>query len=107
MSPFEALYGWSCNTPISWSDPVNRVLIGPEMLADMEQEMQVIKKNLRQHRVGIRAMQIRIGCLRSSSLGNMCTCASNQRRAPYELDHVLRWHHDFVDPLVLLRGLGK
>ena len=29
MSMFEALYGWSCNNPINWSDPVNRVLIGP------------------------------------------------------------------------------
>ena len=28
MSPFKALYGQICNTPISWSDPVNRVLIG-------------------------------------------------------------------------------
>ena len=27
MSLFEALYGWSCNTPISWSDPVNKVVI--------------------------------------------------------------------------------
>jgi len=37
MSPFEALYGKSCNTPISWSDQLNRVLIGPNMLAHMEQ----------------------------------------------------------------------
>jgi len=47
MSIFEALYGWSCNTPISWSDLVNKVLIGPDMLVYMEQEMQVIKKNLK------------------------------------------------------------
>ena len=47
MSHFKALYGLSCNTPISWSDPVNRVLIGPNMLADMELKMQVIKKNLK------------------------------------------------------------
>jgi len=47
MSPFEALYGQSCNTPISWSDPVIRVLIGLNMFADMEQEMEVIKKNLK------------------------------------------------------------
>jgi len=32
MSPFEALYGWSCNTPVNWSDLVNRVLIGPDFL---------------------------------------------------------------------------
>lgn len=47
MIPFEALYGWSCNTPISWSDAVSRVLIGRDMLEDMEQGMQVIKKNLK------------------------------------------------------------
>eukprot|EP00253_Pinus_taeda_P030645 PITA_30645 len=47
MSPFEASYGRSCNTPISWSDLVSRVIIGPNMLANMEQEMQVIKKNIK------------------------------------------------------------
>lgn len=36
MSPFDELYGRSCNTPIGWSDLVSRVLIGPGMLADME-----------------------------------------------------------------------
>jgi len=28
MSLLEALYGKSCNTPISWSDPVNKLFIG-------------------------------------------------------------------------------
>lgn len=46
MSLFEALYRHTCNTPISWSDPVNRVLIGLDMLEEMEHEMQVIKKNM-------------------------------------------------------------
>jgi len=36
MSLFKALYGRSCNTPINWSDPVNRVLIGMDMLENME-----------------------------------------------------------------------
>lgn len=47
MSPFEALYGQSCNTIISWSDLVNRIGIGPNMLEEMEQEMQVIEMNLK------------------------------------------------------------
>lgn len=52
MNLFEALYGRSCNTVIKWSDLVNRVLIRMDMLVEMEQEMQVIKKNLKitQHR---------------------------------------------------------
>ena len=36
MILFEALYGQSCNTPISWSDSVNRALIRSYMLAEME-----------------------------------------------------------------------
>jgi hypothetical protein len=31
-SPFEVLYGRLCNTPISWSNPINRVTIGLDML---------------------------------------------------------------------------
>jgi len=39
MSPFDALHGKNYNTSISWSGPVNRVLIGPDMLAETKQEM--------------------------------------------------------------------
>jgi len=42
-SLYEALYGRSCNNPISWSDPINKVLIGPNILKEMEQQIQVIK----------------------------------------------------------------
>ena len=48
MSSFKALYGLSCNNPISQSDLMNRVLIGPDMLAEVEQEIQVIKMNLKE-----------------------------------------------------------
>jgi hypothetical protein len=34
MSPFEALYGRPCNTPVTWSNPVNRISFGPNMLND-------------------------------------------------------------------------
>lgn len=47
MSIFQALYGKGCNIPINQSDLVNSVLLGPYMLAKMEQEMQVIKNNLK------------------------------------------------------------
>jgi hypothetical protein len=32
MSPFEDLYGRQCKIPISWSNPVERITIGPNML---------------------------------------------------------------------------
>ena len=50
-------------------------------------------------------MQIRIGCSRSSRLGNRCTCASNRGRVPYRLGHVPRWHPGFVDLFKILERI--
>jgi hypothetical protein len=47
MSPFEVLYGRLCNTPVSWSNPVNKISIGPDMLKEMEQQVTQIKQNLK------------------------------------------------------------
>jgi hypothetical protein len=47
MSPFEVLYGRSCNTPVSWSNPVNIISFGPDMLKEMEQQVTQIKQNLK------------------------------------------------------------
>ena len=37
MSPFEALYGRKCNTLVSWDNPIDKVVIGPGMIKDMEE----------------------------------------------------------------------
>jgi hypothetical protein len=47
MSPFEVLYGIPCNTPVSCSNPMNRVTIGLDMLKEMEQQVTQIKQNLK------------------------------------------------------------
>jgi hypothetical protein len=47
MSPFEALYGRKCNTPVSWDNIADREVIGPELLKEMEEKMLNIKQNLR------------------------------------------------------------
>jgi hypothetical protein len=38
-SPFEVLYGRPCNTPVSWSNPIIKITIGPDMLKEMEQQV--------------------------------------------------------------------
>ena len=37
MIPFEILCGRKCTTPVSWNIPVDNLMVGPEMLQDMEQ----------------------------------------------------------------------
>ena len=48
MSPFEVLYGRKCHTPISWDKPIDKIIVGPELLKDMEEKMVKIKQNLKE-----------------------------------------------------------
>eukprot|EP00253_Pinus_taeda_P005316 PITA_05316 len=47
MSPFEVLYGRKCRTPSSWSGPEDKLVLGPEMLAEMEQMVKKVRANLK------------------------------------------------------------
>ncbi|XP_068317376.1 uncharacterized protein [Pyrus communis] len=47
IAPFEALYDRSCRTPLCWSEVGERVLVGPEIVEETTQNVQVIKFNLK------------------------------------------------------------
>ena len=47
MSPFKHLYGRKFRTSINWSSPETKLMLGLEMLAEMEPEVRNIRKNLR------------------------------------------------------------
>jgi len=47
MSSFEALYNRKCNTPVSWDNPADRAVVGPDLLKEMEEQMTRIKYNLK------------------------------------------------------------
>jgi hypothetical protein len=47
MSPFEVLYGRKCNTLVSWENLADRAVVGPELLKEMEDQMEKIKHNLK------------------------------------------------------------
>ena len=45
--PLEATYGRKCNTPISWDNPIDKVIVGPKLLKEMEDQIIRIKLNLK------------------------------------------------------------
>ena len=47
MSYFEALYGRKCKTPLHWSETGESQVFGPEILKEAEQQVQIIRENLR------------------------------------------------------------
>jgi hypothetical protein len=46
MSPFEALYGWPCRTPLSWSKSDERVIFGPDIVTKAEEKVKQIQANI-------------------------------------------------------------
>ena len=47
MSSFQILYGSKCNTPISWSNPVDRLMLGPDLLKEMDLTVKQVQQNLK------------------------------------------------------------
>ena len=47
LSPFEILYGRKCNTPITWSNPVDRLMLGPDLLKELELTVKQVQRNLK------------------------------------------------------------
>ena len=47
MAPYEALYGRKCRTPMCWTELNEHKLIGPDIVKDTEEKVQVIRQRLK------------------------------------------------------------
>ena len=47
MAPYEALYGRKCRTPVCWMELYEHKVIGPNIVRDMKEKVQVIQKRLK------------------------------------------------------------
>jgi len=47
MSPFEALYGRKCRTPLMWSETGERSYFGPDAIVEAEENVAKIRENLK------------------------------------------------------------
>jgi hypothetical protein len=48
MPPYEALYGRPCITSLSWDRIEDRVIVGPELIQEMEEQVIQIRKRLKE-----------------------------------------------------------
>jgi hypothetical protein len=47
MSPFQALYGRSCRTPLQWDQPREKQVFGPDVLLEAEENIKMVRENLK------------------------------------------------------------
>jgi hypothetical protein len=47
MSPFEALYGRNCRTPLHLDQPGERQVFGPDILLEAKENIRMVQENLK------------------------------------------------------------
>jgi hypothetical protein len=47
MSPFQALYGRNCRTPLHWDQPDERQVFGPNILLEAEENIRMVRENMK------------------------------------------------------------
>ncbi|XP_073153782.1 uncharacterized protein [Henckelia pumila] len=47
MAPFEALYGRNCTSPLFWDDLSEALVIGPDMIRDMSDNVKLIQSRMK------------------------------------------------------------
>ena len=48
MSPFEVLYGQKCRTLVTWDSSVDWLMLGPDLLMELEQLVTKVQVNLKE-----------------------------------------------------------
>ena len=56
MAPFEALYGRNCRSPLCWNDLSETVILGPELIEEIVQQVRLIKSRIKAPRIVKRSM---------------------------------------------------
>ncbi|XP_073153121.1 uncharacterized protein [Henckelia pumila] len=54
MAPFEALYGCRCRTPLFWDEIGKRQVEGPQMIQEMTDVVELIRKRIKVMRFGLK-----------------------------------------------------
>ena len=106
MSPFQALYGRPCRTPLSWDRLEDCVLLGPEMLQDMEQQVVCIREHLvtAQDRQKKYADAHRLD--RHFSIGDRVFLRVRPRKSPIHYRKLSKLAPCFVKPFEILKRIG-
>jgi hypothetical protein len=47
MTSFEFLYGRKCRTPLFWNEPGENQIFGPDILREVERQVQMVRENLK------------------------------------------------------------
>ena len=100
------LYGRPCRTPLSWDKLEDRVLLGPEMLQEMEEQMKVIKQRLKEAQDRQKSYANAKRLDRSYEKGNRVFIRVRPKKSPFKYGKGAKLSPRFVGPFEILERVG-
>jgi hypothetical protein len=107
MSPFEALYGRKCNTPVRWDNPADKAIVGPELLKEMEDQMIRIKQNLKAAQDRQKGYANKNRTHREFKVGDHVFLKVETNRGSLKLGSCAKLAARYCGPLKSWEGLGQ
>ena len=106
MIPYEYLYGRMCWTPMTLGNPMNKIVLGPEFLKEMEQEVAEIRQNLKatQDRQKSYANKYRVH--REFSVGDHVYIRVRPRNSSLNLRGCAKLSPTYCGPFEVLERIG-
>jgi hypothetical protein len=106
MIPFEALYGRKHNTPVSWDNLANRVVVGPDLLREMEEQMIKIKQHLKASQDRQKSYDNKGRTHRESKVGDHVFLKVKANRSSLKLGNCSKLASRYCGPFEILERIG-
>jgi hypothetical protein len=106
MSLFEALYGRKCNTLVSWDNPADREVVGPDLLKEMEEQMLKITQNLKATQDRQKSYARKNRSHREFKVGDQVFLKVKANRISLKLGNCAKLVAKFCGPFEILERIG-
>ena len=107
MSPFEALYGRKCHTPLSWSQPEDKLILGPEALQEMEKVVKNIQQNIKTTQDRHKSYAYKKRIHREFSVGEQVYLRINPKNSTLHIGSYAKLAPRYYGPFEVLEGVGR
>lgn len=106
MPPYQALYGRPCRMPLSWEKLEDRVIFGPELVQEMEEQVKQVRQRLKeaQDRQKSYADSHRID--RSYEVGDQVFIRIRPNKSTFRFGKGMKLSPRFLGPFMIKEQIG-
>jgi hypothetical protein len=106
MIPFEELYGRRCNTPVGWDNPTYRLMVGIDLLREMEEKVVKIKHNLKVSKDSQKIYADKCRTQKEFKVGSQVFLNVKARKSSLKLGNCSKSTTRYCGPFEILERIG-